>query len=374
MTAAAPRGYDRAVAAVRDALRRVAAGLALLIGLLYPAVANAASGTFTLGDQSVLQVMAGARSAVMIKAWDRPTVQFDTDDEAVQVNRRPITFGTPQTPLSVSIPLANIAVRDPVTGTVTRGTLPPEEFPYASDFRAGVHDSLRIVTGPDTHVTVMVPASTAILQTQIRGSGALTIDDYHGGTLFVGLQGGRAQLTDVMSAAFVQMMNGRLDVTDSSFDRLRARGNNANFVFEHNRVRQIEVTTVSGSIVYDNGTFDPGLARFESTNGSIAIGVASGAQIAARSTDGHVYSMWDRRTPIDQRSDGEASATVAGGGPVVNAVTGHGNVYLYDGALATRQTIPPEWRPIQQALTQAQRQPRIPDAFNRFRALRGRTL
>jgi hypothetical protein len=376
MTGAAPRGYDRAVAAVRDALRRVVAGLALLVGFLHPAVANAASSTFTLGDQSVLQVIAGAGSAVTVKAWDRPNVQFDTDDESVQVNRRPITFGTPQTPLSVSIPLANIAVRDPATGAITRGTLPPEEFPYASDFRAGVHDALRIVTGADTHVTVMVPATTAILQTRIRGSGNLSIDDYHGGTLFVGLQGGRALLTNVMSAAFIQMMNGRLEVADSSFDRLRARGNNASFVFEHNRVRQIEVSTASGPIVYDNGTFDPGLARFESTNGSIAIGVASGAQIAARSSDGHVYSMWDRRTPIDQRSDGEASATVAGGGPVVNAVTAHGNVYLYDGSLATRQTIPPEWRPIQQALAQqpGQRRPHIPDAFQRFRALRGRTL
>jgi hypothetical protein len=364
------------VAAVRDALRRVVAGLALLVGFLHPAVANAASSTFTLGDQSVLQVIAGAGSAVTVKAWDRPNVQFDTDDESVQVNRRPITFGTPQTPLSVSIPLANIAVRDPATGAITRGTLPPEEFPYASDFRAGVHDALRIVTGADTHVTVMVPATTAILQTRIRGSGNLSIDDYHGGTLFVGLQGGRALLTNVMSAAFIQMMNGRLEVADSSFDRLRARGNNASFVFEHNRVRQIEVSTASGPIVYDNGTFDPGLARFESTNGSIAIGVASGAQIAARSSDGHVYSMWDRRTPIDQRSDGEASATVAGGGPVVNAVTAHGNVYLYDGSLATRQTIPPEWRPIQQALAQqpGQRRPHIPDAFQRFRALRGRTL
>jgi hypothetical protein len=373
MTRITPRGYDLPVAALRDALRRAAAGLALLLGFLHPAVANAASNSFILGDQSVVQVVAGARSVITIKAWDRPNVQFDTDDEAVAVNRRPITFGTPQNPLSVSIHVANIIVRDPATGATSRGTLPPEEFPYASDFRAGVHDAIRIATGADTHVTVMVPATTAILQTQIRGAGILSIDDYHGGTLFVGIQGGRAVLTNVMSAAFIQMMNGRLEVLDSSFDRLRARSNNADLVFEHNRARQIEVSTVSGSIVYDNGTFDPGLARFESTNGSIAIGVASGAQIAARSTDGHVYSMWEKRTPIDQRSDGEASATVAGGGPVVNAVTAHGNVYLYDGALATRQTIPPEWRPIQEAMKQ-QRQLQIPNAFQRFRALRGRTL
>lgn len=259
MTRNRPGRYDRPVAAVRDALRRAAAGFALCLGFLHPAVAGAASESFLMGDQGVVQVWAGARAQVTIKAWDRPNVQFDTDDEAAQVTRRPITFGTPQTPLSVPIPLANIMVRDPVTGTPTRATLPPEEFPYASDFRAGVHDSVRIVAGDDTHVTVMVPSTTALLDTRIRGgAGILSIDDYHGGTLFVVSPGGRTRLNDVMSAAFVQMMNGGLEVIDSSFDRLRARGNTANFIFQHDRARQIELTTVSGSIVYDNGTFDPG--------------------------------------------------------------------------------------------------------------------
>jgi Putative adhesin len=372
MTAAAPRAYDRAVAAVRDALRRAAASLALLIGFLHPAVAQAASGSFTMGDQAVVQVWAGARSMVTIRSWDRPNVQFETDDEAAEVNRRSIAFGTPQTPLSVSIPLANITVRDPGGGTAP-GTLPPEEFPYASDFRAGVHDAVRIVTHTDSRITVMVPASVAILDTRIvRGSGAISIDGYHGGTLFVSSSGGRMFLTNVMSAAFIQMMNGALVVSDSSFDRVRARSNNANLIFEHDRARQIEVTTVSGTIVYDNGTFDPGLARFDSTNGSIAIGVAGGAQLAARSTDGHVYSMWEKRTPIAQRSDGEASATVAGGGPVVNAVSAHGNVFIYDGTLDTRHTLPAEWQVVRDALRP--RQPQAPGAFERYKALRGRTL
>jgi hypothetical protein len=377
MTPAAPRRYDRLVAALRDALRRAAASLALLLGFLHPAVANAASSSFAVGDQGVVSVWAGARSVLTVKAWDRPNVQFDTDDESVQVLRRPVAFGTPQNPLSVSLPLANVKVRDPITGATGDGTLPPEEFPYASDFRAGVHDQVKIVTHAGSRITVMVPSTTAILDARIRGgAGILTIDDYHGGTLFVGTQGGRTLLTNVMSSAFIQMMNGRLEVLDSSFDRLRARGSNANFVFEHNRARQIEVTTISGSIVYDNGTFDPGLARFESTSGSIGIGVATGAQIAARSGDGHVYSMWDKRTPIDQRSGGEASATVAGGGPVVNAVTARGNVYLYDGAFATRHTIPPEWQLVREALQMQLpgRQREAPGAFERFRALRGRTI
>jgi hypothetical protein len=376
MTAARPGRYDRPVAAVRYALRRAAAGFALLIGFLHPAVANAASGSLLMGDQSVVQVLSGARSQVTIKAWDRPNVQFDTDDQGVQVERRQIAFGTVQNPMSVQIPVQNIAVRDPTTGVPGRGTLPPEVFPYASDFRAGVHDSVRIVTTDDTHLTVMVPTTTALLAVRAHnGVGFLDIEDYHGGTLFVAAGGGSIRLNDVMSAAFIQLNNGRLDVVDSSFDRLRARGNTANFIFEHNRARQIEVSTVSGNIAYDNGTFDPGLARFTSTYGSIGIGVASGAQVSARSTDGHVYSMWDRRTPLDQRGDNDVSATIGGGGPVVNALTGRGNVYLYDGTLASRQVLAPEWRPLRQAISLPLRVPQgqqAPDAFERFRALRGR--
>ena len=390
MTGPGPRRYDRTVAAVRDALRRAAAGFAIFLGFFHPVPASAATGSFLMGDQSVVQVLAGARSEITVRGWDRPNVQFDTDDEAAQVTRRPITFGTVQTPLSVSIPVQTISVRDPVTGVMGRGTLAPEEFPYASDFRAGAHDTVRIQTAEDSHITVMIPPTTALLVTRIqKGQGVVSINDYHGGTLFALSPGGRMMLNDVMSAAFVQLMSGRLDVVDSSFDRLRARGNGAAFVFEHNRARQIEVSTVSGNIVYDNGTFDPGLARFESTNGSIGIGVAAGAQVAAHSTDGHVYSMWDRRTPLDQRGDNDVSATIAGGGPVVNAVTSRGNVYLYDGALASRGLLPSEWRPIRQTIAASQQpiparlQPQPlpppqplqpPNAFQRFRALRGREL
>jgi hypothetical protein len=360
--------YDRLMAAVRARPRLAVAVCALLAGFLHPAPAGAASSSFTVGDQAVVQVWAGNRSTVAIRAWDRPNVEVDTDDESVQVLRRPLEFGTPQNPLSVSIPPVNIVVRDPVSGTTGPGTLPPEEFPYASDFRAGTHDALRVVAGAGAHVSVMVPASTAILDARIRGAGILTIDDYHGGTLFVGAGGGNVRLTNVISAAFMQVLNGRVDVRDSSFDRLRARSNNAGFLFDHTRARQIEVTTVSGPIVYDDGTFDAGLARFESTNGQIAIGVSSNAQLEARSGDGRVLGLWDRRPPVDQRADNAASATIEGGGPVVNAISMHGNVYMYDGSLATRRVVPPEWQPIVNA-TRPRDLPG-PAAFQRFRDLR----
>ncbi len=311
----------------------------------------AASSSFTLGDQSVVQVWAGNKSDVTIKAWNRPTIQLDTDDEAVQVLRRPIVFGTPQQPLSVGIPLRTVKARDPVTAQTTDVTFAPEDFPYAADFHGGAHDTLRIVTAAESHVTVMVPASVAILDARLRGGGTLTIDGYHGSTLFVTSSGGRMDLTNVASGAtFLQPIYGRLSVADSSFDRLRVRAAGAALVFDHDSARQIEATTVNGTIVWDDGTFAGGLARFESTYGTIAVGVAGGAQVEARSGDGHVAWLWDKRTPLDARGDNEAGATVNGGGPLVSAVTAHGNVYLYDGSLTTRHFIPLEWRRISNLL------------------------
>jgi hypothetical protein len=32
----------------------------------------------------------------------------------------------------------------------------------------------------------------------------------------------------------------------------------------------------------------------------------------------------------------------------VNAISGHGNVYLYDGSLTSRRVSAPEWRPVLQ--------------------------
>jgi hypothetical protein len=82
--------------------------------------------------------------------------------------------------------------------------------------------------------------------------------------------------------------------------------------------------------------------------------------------------MWDRRTPLDQRSDGDVNATVDGGGPVVNAISGRGNIYLYDGTFYGRQALPPEWRQVRQALRP---EPfNTPGAFERFRQLRGGKL
>lgn len=356
MTCRATAAYHRAVVTFGNgAARRVAAGAVFLaLVLVSPLAARAAASSIDVRDQALVMVWSGNRSEMTIRAWDKPTVQVETDDEAAQISRTQVTLGTPQTPLSVAIPLRAVKYKD-ATGSQVSGTLPPEDFPFPAEVRAGVHDQVKVVTGEGARVTVMVPNSAAILDARLFGIGIMSIDDYHGTTLFANMgAGGRMNVNNVATTAFLQPLNGQLHVNDSTFDRLRVRANTAALVFEHTRSRQIEVSTMSGPIVYDNGTFDPGLARFESTTGHIAIGVATNAQLSARSGDGRVYGLWDRKTALQTRGDNEASATVGTGGPVVNAVTGHGNVYLYDGSLASRRTIPSEWRGVSSAVKRMQ--------------------
>lgn len=333
------------------AARRWAAGAVFLLAFFGAAAgARAASSTLDVGDQAVVQVWARGRSDVTIRTWDRPSVQIESADDQSQVTRRSVAFGTPQNPMSATIPVTTVRVRD-AQGTMTTASLPPEDFPYAPDMRAGNHDVVRVSAPAGSTLTVTVPATTAILDARILGSGRLSIANYRGGTLFVLSGGGRTNLENVQTAAFVQALNGRFTAVDSSFDRLRARGNTIAMIFERCHAKQIEVTTISGPIVYDNGTFDGGLARFDSVSGGVAVGLAGPAQVAARSQSGRVLGLWDRRPQIDQGSESEATATVGTGGPLVTAVSARGNVFLYDGSLASRREVPLAWRQLHNAFS-----------------------
>ncbi len=345
------RGYRGGVSTRwGGAARSFAAGAAFLaFAVLSTASAFAATSTIEVGDQAVVRVFGRNGSDVSVRTWERSAVQIETDDEQIQVNRRSEAFGTTQNPMSAAIPVQTIRVRD-AAGNPTTATLPPEDFPFAAEMRAGNHDVVQILAGESSRTTVTIPAGTSLVDARIIGTGNLTISNYHGGTLFLRQNAGKAQLENVAAATFAQVLNGRLVVLDSSFDRLRARGNTAAMLFERCRAKQIEVTTHGGAIVYDNGTFDPGLARFDSANGLIAIGVAGNATVTGRTQTGHVLAMFDQRPRLDQRSEGEATATVGSGGATVNAVTSRGNVFLYDGALASRRAVPPEWRALHNAL------------------------
>jgi len=307
------------------------------------------TSTLDVGDQAVVIIqIAGRGNVLTVRTWDRSAVSVESEI-APAVERRTVTFGTERMPLAAPIPPMPYALHE--NGQVVgQGIMPPEEFPYAS-FRPGPHDFVRVTAEAGARLVVTIPATTGILQTRI-GGGATTIDGYRGANLFVLQNFGRVKLNGAATTAFVQMNNGALYAADGTFDRLRVRVNTARVVFEHCRSKQIEANSVSGSIVYDGGTFEPGLARFESLSGNIALGVTAPAQLAGRAQDGHVYTQFDRAgTAISQPPDGSTIAAFAGGGPLVNAISGHGNVYLYDGSLSSRRTPAPEWRPVHQVFS-----------------------
>jgi hypothetical protein len=331
--------------------RWIAAGLGLLLTSLAqaPAPAVAGSSSVDAGDQAVINVIVRGRgNDVAVRVWDRPSVQVDYADDGVpSVERHVVGFGTARFPLVQQVPPQLYGM--PAGGG---GALPPEEFPFAA-FRPGAHDVVNVTAPEGSHLVVTVPATTGILVLRV-GGGQTNIEGYRGANLFVVQNQGRVQLTGATTTAFVQMNYGAFYASDGTFDRIRVRGIAAHDVFERCRSKQIEATSVAGSIVYDGGAFDPGLARFESQTGSIALGVTSPAQLTGRSAEGRVFTLFEHRgaASIDQRSDGEAVATVGGGGPLVNAISGRGNVYFYDGTLLSRRAVTPEWRQVHQLFNQ----------------------
>jgi hypothetical protein len=320
------------------ALRAIAAGLGalLLLCVAPPRAASAGSSAIDVPPESVVAVTvpAAARgSDVTIRSWDRPQIQVESDGADPSVTRRLVIYGTVRYPLAQEIPAGVFQqrVNGQVIGTVS---LPPETFPYAS-FRPGPHDYLLVEVNEAARVTLTIPSTTALLIVR-AASGKTRIEGYRGANLIAGQGGGRLELEDVDTTAFVQMNTGTLYAVDSTFRRVRTRVNAAHVVFERCRSTQIEASSISGTIVYDGGSFEPGLARFDSQSGNIALGVSSTAQVSGRSQGGRVYALFDRRPGenVEQRGDNDATATFGTGGPLVNAVTQRGNVYLYDGSAA----------------------------------------
>jgi len=241
--------------------------------------------------------------------------------------------------------------------------LPPEDFPIDS-LAPGLHDMISFLqtkrssdfetlATESAHLTVTVPASTGAIFVRTN-KGAVTIEHYRGtGLIFA--EGAQVFLNDVQGAFFLQVVNGKTYAVDSTFDRLRARSNTGSFVFERCASKQIDVQTYYGSIVYDAGRFAPGLARFASEDGDIAIGTSSAAQLAGRSVEGHVYTNFERPAQIDAPVPSQANAILGPGGPLITVSTVRGSAFLYDGAMDAHRPLSIEWRPIAGVLSSRRR-------------------
>lgn len=313
----------------------LAAFCALAVWLSSTGVARADVTTLDATAAPIVRI--NIRSGdVTIRTWDRRSVEVD-GDPALSIERRTTLQPTEQRP--VLIPRAQGPGRP---GPVL---LAPESF-VVSSIPPGTRDAIVVKSTPETPagpVVVTVPNDAVLVVALARG-GDLDVRDYRGGT-FVGITSrGRLALQNLGGTVFAQTGRGALVVRDSVTERLRARSLYGNITFERCRSRQIEATSVDGSIVYDDGFFESGLARFESLHGDVAIGTQNAAQLGARvAGDGRVYTNFERGARISG-SRTEASVLVGGGGPVVTATTQSGNVYFFDGTLRTRDRLPSPWR------------------------------
>ena len=285
---------------------------------------NAADQSVATGPAPVIRIQ--ARSAdVTIRTWNRPTVEI-----ASSAPFRAMHFG-PQA-VQRAFPGGDVTVFETQIQTVN-GTvrLPQEDFPV-DGIAGSPHDGVAIFGGDsNATMTITAPASSALVLAVV-GRGGIHVSGYHG-AMVTQLHNGAIDVTGSSGQAYVETARGTISVTNSGFDRIRARTAIGNVFFSGCTVRQIEVNAVRGHITYDNGTFSPGLARFETQQGNIALGIASGGvQVGAHSNTGRIVSEFNRNVGSQQ----DAQAVVNGGGPVVTANAGNGTVYIYSGSFKNK--------------------------------------
>lgn len=246
-----------------------------------------------------------------VNTWDRPQVQI-TSTGHVNVSHVDATQADSRIPhqytaWSQTVPTDHGVVR-----------LPEESF-VLPQLQGSSHDA--IVASGDGNTTITIPRSTALVTAHV-GSGQLNLNGYNG-AFVTQVRDGNISLNHVNGSGYAESVGGSINATNSTFQRLRVRTATGNMVFRGCTSHQIEASSKYGSIVYDNGRFQPGLAHFESEHGNVSLGVRGGAQIGAHSGSGQTVQE-----------------NVRGGGPVVTAVSKHGSVYLYKGNVPTRTYAP----------------------------------
>lgn len=265
-----------------------------------------------------------------VKTWDRPDVQVTTngrvDVQHVAASTADARIPRQYTVWSQTVPTDHGSV-----------TLPEESF-VLPRLSGSSHDEIVARGSGDT--TVMVPRGTALVTADV-GTGRFALSDYRG-AFVAQVDNGAVAMNRVSGTGYVQSLRGPVEATDSTFERLRVRTATGNMTFRGCTSHQIEASSNYGSIVYDNGRFQPGLAHFESVHGNVALGVRGGAQIGARSGSGHIVSSFPNGAQLRGRNS--AQATVRGGGPMVTAVSKKGSVYIYNGSVRAHPRVQAELR------------------------------
>jgi hypothetical protein len=272
-----------------------------------------------VGPNPVVDVQLGTGN-VTVQTWDRPDVQVSSGG-SVQVQH--LDPSAVDRYIQPQIPSGSHTV-DTAYGPVS---LPAEPF-VLPQLQGAWHDGVTARGNGNTVITV--PRGTSLVMAHVD-KGRVTLNDYRG-AFWAQAHNGGIFLNRVSGSGYVESLKGRIVATDSNFDRLRARSAASNMIFNNCTSHQIEATSRYGSIVYNNGSFEPGLARFDSEHGNVVLGVRGAAQIGAHSESGRVMSNFSNAAQV--RATGNTTqAQVEGGGPVVTATSRDGSVYLYNGSL-----------------------------------------
>lgn len=299
----------------RGALVTLAASLCCL-GFAVPVRADE---QFDVGPSPIINLHV-SRGQVVIQTWDRSDVLISSERPSDVRHLEPAQVDS-------SIPKQLQIASDQIQTEHGPVTLPAESF-VMPELSGGQHDA--VMARGSGRMTITIPRGTAMVMVQIRG-GHFALENYHG--VFVAhARSAGVSLNGVGGSGFIESLRGRVVATDSSFDRLRVRTATGDMLFQGCIAHQIQASSTYGSIVYDNGNFQPGLARFESEYGNVALGVRGSAQIGAYSGSGHVESNFDDDAQV--RGDPTTKqATIGTGGPVVTAASKNGSVYLYSGSI-----------------------------------------
>ncbi len=282
------------------------------------------------GDTPVVRVMMRT-GTLTIRTWNRSDVQVSSMQPVSARNFKPEAVARA---LTGSIPIFATSVYPPA-GQIT---LPQEEFALPQ-LSAAPHEGI-FVQAIDADVMLTLPAGTALLLASVQ-RGGIDVQDYRGAFTLL-LHNGPMRLRNVSGTGFAQVARGPLMVLDSQFDRIRARTATGNIVFENCNSREIQVSSVTGTIIYDGGAFQPGLARFETEYGSVAIGISRDAQVGAHSSVGRIYSI----VGGSGVRSGQTDAHVGNGRAMITASSSHGAIFLYNGTLRSQQRLPAQWRPL----------------------------
>ena len=298
--------------------QQAAAALLLTFAFMVLARSGARADTtrFEAGSSPVFFVQL-EEGAISVRTWNQPAVQIDSE-QGVQVRHMPAQTVTEHLPAEIIF--WSQRVHTPSGDLV----LAPEPF-ILPNLGNAPHDGV-IVRGTG-NVYLTVPAGTALVVGNVR-RGSVSIDGYRNGIFVAHVGAGAVTLSNVSGTGAVQVNNGPVDAMNSDFSRLRVRTGRGNMRFESCNATQIEATSLTGSIMYDNSSFQPGLARFETERGDVILGVAgNGVQIGAHSSAGKIF--WDGGVTHPGTTDQQA--TIGRGGPVVTATSSTGSVIFYSG-------------------------------------------